>query len=401
MHFDTAIWQRKRGIFLEKLWKKLKQDPVLLIAAALAVLSCFVVHPDRKYLEYFNTDTLMMLFCLMLIVAGLKQLHFFSWLGQAVLRRIHGQRGILLTLVFLCFFSSMFITNDVALITFVPFGISLLEMVGMTQAMCFTVVMMTISANLGSMFTPIGNPQNLYLYAVSGMNLGGFLLLMLPLTLLSAVCLFFAVSVFGVKKTSRDKRGEASAFRQKKESPILEENLGCSRKAGFWLILFFCSLLSVAGVISKWMLLIVVVIGVMFLDRSVFRRIDYGLLGTFCCFFIFIGNMNRMEALREILVQVLAGRECVVAVALSQIISNVPAAILLSGYTSDIRGLIVGTNLGGLGTLIASMASLISYKQIAVWNPQVRKTYLAVFTGWNVVMLAVLLAGAGVMGLLF
>lgn len=386
---------------MEKLLKKLKQDPVLLISAILAVVSCFVVHPDREYLGYFNTDTLIMLFCLMLIVAGLKQLHFFSWLGQAALRRIHGQRGILLTLVFLCFFSSMFITNDVALITFVPFGISLLEMVGMTQTMCFAVTMMTISANLGSMFTPVGNPQNLYLYAVSGMNLREFLLLMFPLTVLSALCLFLAVSVFGAKKTGQNKNGEDFACSQVGESQILKEKLDCSRKAGFWLILFSCALLSVAGVISKFTLFVVVVLGAMLLDRSVFRRVDYALLGTFCCFFVFIGNMNRMEALREILMQVLAGRECAVAVALSQIISNVPAAILLSGYTSDIRGLIVGTNLGGLGTLIASMASLISYKQIAVWNPKVKKTYLAVFTGWNVIMLAILLAGTRVIQMLF
>ena len=382
---------------MKGLLQKLKQDPVFTISAVLAIVSCLVIHPDSAYLGYFNMDTLIMLFCLMLIVAGLKQLNFFAWMGQTVLKKIHSQRGILLTLVFLCFFSSMFITNDVALITFVPFGISMLEMVGMTPSMCFAVVMMTIAANLGSMFTPVGNPQNLYLYAVSGMKIGEFFALMLPLTLLSAVCLFLAVSLFGVRK-SEDSAKESRKQDKSTQTSVQKENLRYNKQSGFWLILFFCSLLSVAGVISKLMLLVVVVLAVGILDRSVFKRIDYALLGTFCCFFVFIGNMNRMEALREILVQVLAGRECAVAVVLSQIISNVPAAILLSGYTSNIRGLIVGTNLGGLGTLIASMASLISYKQIAVWNPQLRKTYLIVFTGWNVAMLAVLLVGAYLMG---
>ncbi len=363
---------------LQKIVVFFKNDIVLTAAMFLAVLSCFIIPPDRAYLGYIDFNTLILLLCLMLIMEGLKEIQFFRYVGRSVLERVRTKRGIILTLVFLCFISSMLITNDVALITFVPFGLLILEMTGMTNGICFTVTLMTIAANLGSMLTPVGNPQNLYLFSSSGMSFEEFLLLMLPYTLLAAVLLFICVRFGG-------KRGEITF--------VLEDmQFAANRQFYTYLLLFALCLLSVAGVIPKPVLLPLVATGIFLTDKRLFRRADYALLLTFVCFFVFVGNMNRMESLRVLISGMIEDQERLVAVGLSQIISNVPAAVLLSGYTENAKELIVGTNLGGLGTLIASMASLISYKQVAGVFPEQKKKYLAVFTVWNIVFLVVLLA---------
>lgn len=372
-------------MMFQKIIVFLKKDTVLTAAMILAAVSCFRIPPDGEYLGYIDFDTLILLLCLMLIMEGLKELKFFRYVGRKVLERVRTARGIILTLVFLCFISSMLITNDVALITFVPFGLLILEMTGLTNGVCFTITLMTIAANLGSMLTPVGNPQNLYLFSISGMELEEFMLLMLPYTLLAAVLLFICVCVGG-------KRGEITFTLEDMQFPV-------SRQFYTYLILFVLCLLSVAGIIPKPVLLPLVAAGIFLIDKRLFRRADYTLLLTFVCFFVFVGNMNRMESLRVFISGIIENRERLVAVGLSQIISNVPAAVLLSGYTENIKELLVGTNLGGLGTLIASMASLISYKQVAGMFPEQKKKYLIVFTVWNIVFLAVLLASGKIFGL--
>ncbi len=361
---------------LQKIAVFLKKDIVLTAAMILAAVSCFIIPPDGEYLGYIDFDTLILLLCLMLIMEGVKKLKFFHYIGRNVLERVRTARGMILTLVFLCFISSMLITNDVALITFVPFGVLILEVTGLTNGVCFAVTLMTIAANLGSMLTPVGNPQNLYLFSASGMELGEFLLLMLPYTLLAAALLFFCVCVGW-------KRGEISFTLEDVQFP------GC-RQFYTYLVLFALCLLSVAGVIPKPVLLPLVATGIFLTDKRLFRRADYALLLTFICFFVFVGNMNRMESLRTFIGGMVENQERLVSIGLSQMISNVPAAVLLSGYTENVKELIVGTNLGGLGTLIASMASLISYKQVAGAFPEQKKKYLVVFTVWNIAFLSVL-----------
>lgn len=312
----------------------------------------------------------------MLIVAGLRECGVFDWLGTSLLRHVNSERMVALLLISLCFFCSMLITNDVALITFVPFGILLLRMCHMEQKKILLVTFMTMAANLGSMFTPIGNPQNLYLYSLSGLSLLQFLLMMLPYTLGAAVLFLICIFLF---------------FSGKKISVSLEKKaITHPRQIAVFAALFFCCILTVAKLLPHSILLLITIAGICLVNRSLYRRADYSLLFTFVFFFLFIGNMKQMAALRIYLEQMITGHERLLSVLTSQIISNVPAAMLLSGYTKEIPELIVGTNLGGLGTLIASMASLISYRQITAADASCRKKYILIFTVFNLVFLAIL-----------
>lgn len=348
-----------------------KQEMILLIAAVLAVISCFLVPPDAAYAGYVDTRTLILLFCLMLVMAGLKHLGVFQFIGGRLLSMVKSERGLALILIFLCFFSSMLITNDVALITFVPFGILILNMAQRPVLINRTVVLMTIAANLGSMLTPIGNPQNLYLYSVSGMSLSDFLLLMLPYTAASALILLAAV--FLLFKSS-----ELSVHVADITAPDI-------RWLMFYILLFVVCLLGVADILLPWILLVLLVTANLFTKPKLFKQVDYSLLLTFTAFFVFIGNMGRYPVFHDFIAGIVTGHEQTTAILSSQVISNVPAALLLSGFTDNIRELIIGTNLGGLGTLIASMASLISYKQISD-----KGSYMGTFTLWNIIFLALL-----------
>ncbi len=366
----------------------LKKETVLAVSGLLALFSCFLVKPDKEYLTYFssNMGTIIVLFCLMAVVAGLSGLGVFRYVGEQLLERIQSERGIVFLLVFLCFFGSMFITNDVALITFVPFGIMILKMAGMTKRLCRVVTFMTIAANLGSMFTPMGNPQNLYLYSVSGMTLSAFLRLMLPHTAAAGILLYLCVFFgFGKEKTCVSITGQT-------KKPEISGTV-C------YLLLFLICLQTVGGVLPAPGLLMIIIAALMCRDRSLFRKVDYSLLLTFLFFFVFIGNMNRFLPFREFVVNMIAGHEKMAAIGISQVISNVPAALLLSNFTNQWALLIIGTNLGGLGTLIASMASLISYKQVAAEYPEKKGRYLAVFTWWNLLFLAALAGFTSACGL--
>lgn len=361
----------------QKIISFLKKEIVLTISCVLAIISCFITKPDAGYLEYVDTHTILILFCLMAVMAGLKDIGLFQFVGEKLLGKFHSERGILTILVFLCFFSSMLITNDVALITFVPLALLILKMANMESSLCFAITLMTIAANLGSMMTPIGNPQNLYLYSVSGMPLPAFLKLMLPYTLVSGLLLLLFI---GIRSKSKQ-----VAF----ELPEASGNLNRFRLI-YYGILFVICLLAVAKICPIEFLLIIILLAVLKDNWRLLKHIDYSLLATFIFFFVFIGNMGRFDAFREFLSSILEGHVELVAILSSQIISNVPAALLLSGFTSEWSELIIGTNLGGLGTLIASMASLISYKQVAASYPDTKGRYLGLFTICNILFLVVL-----------
>ena len=358
-----------------------KREAVLCIAVLLALVSMFFVPPDAEYAGYIDLRTLGILFCLMTVVAGLKGLGVFSALAQLLLKRVRTVRALVVALVLMCFFFSMVITNDVALITFVPFTFELLRLAG-EQAerewLVNAVAMQTAAATLGSMLTPLGNPQNLYLYGRAGMTAGGLAALMLPYSALSLAMIMLWIAL---------RRGGGSIsvrFEEKRE-------IAGKKRLVMYIALFAVCLLAVLRVIWWQAAAAVVLVCVLAADRGVLRGVDWGLLATFVGFFVFVGNMGRIPALRQLLESVVAGNEVLTAAASSQIISNVPAALLLSGFTQDMRGLIIGTDLGGLGTLIASMASLISYKQLCAQRPQEKGRYMLCFTVSNVVMLAALL----------
>lgn len=358
----------------QKIVQFLKNEAVLCAALFLALISMIVVKPDREYLEYIDYRTLALLFCLMSLMAGFQKLGVFSRIGCTLLGMAKSGRQLAAILVGLCFFSSMLVTNDVALITFVPFAITVLQIAALEELLLPVVVLQTIAANLGSMLTPIGNPQNLYLYSQAGMGAGAFVLLMLPYSVLSLVLL--ALCLLKIRPT------RIRSFTMTQENGPLDK-----KRVLLYTALFLLSVLAVARVLPWQALLVIVTVCLALADKGIFRQVDYSLLLTFCGFFVFIGNIGRLPAFGAMLGGMLTGREVLVSIGASQVISNVPAALLLSGFTKQYRELIIGTNLGGLGTLIASMASLISYKYIARCVPQQKGRYFGIFTLGNIAFL--------------
>lgn len=375
---------------MNKIFSFFKKETVLCVSLILAVASMFIVPPDKGYWGYIDFRTLAILFCLMSVMAGLRKAGVFGRIARKLLGHVRSGLGLILTLVLLCFFSSMFITNDVALITFVPFTFTVLDMLGDVQKdrlVLPVVAMQTIAANLGSMLTPVGNPQNLYLYGKAGLSVREFFMLMLPYTLLSLVLL----TVWSLIQSRVCHQAQAPGA----GDGLAREDFPRGRRAVYplavYFMLFVLCLLAVAHILPWQAVLFAVTAAVLVMDRQVFSEVDYSLLFTFAGFFVFVGNMGRVPALRDFLQGMIAGREVYTAVAVSQIISNVPAALLLSGFTENFGGLIVGTNLGGLGTLIASMASLISYKYVAKGTSGCKGKYMVLFTVGNILFLAALI----------
>ena len=360
-----------------------RTDPVLTVATVLAVASCALVPPDAGYADYVDLRTLGLLFSLMTIMAALSRAGVFRAAGEALISRLRSGTSAILGLVLLPFAASMLVTNDVALIAFVPFALLVLRMLGLERSSVFTVVMMTIAANLGSMLTPIGNPQNLYLYSASGMGFGEFVALMLPYALLSATLLVAAVLAYGALHDGLPMTGERPTL---PEAPAVRK-----RSVAPWAALFALALAAVAHVVPVPALVAATVAVALAFDRRALAEVDFGLLLTFVAFFVFVGNVGRIGAVDGLLSSLVSGNELAVSVAASQVVSNVPAALLLSGFSSAWDALIVGTNIGGLGTLIASMASLISYKQIVSERPGAAGGYLLRFTAANVAFLGALM----------
>lgn len=369
----------------DKILNYIKKEKVLVIAVILAVVSMFFVKPDAAYAGYVNYRVLAILFCLMLVVKGFQDVGLFDLMTEKLFGTVGGSRRLCLLLIWICFFLSMLITNDVALITFVPFTIMIMRRCHLERQMVPVIVLQTIGANLGSMATPVGNPQNLYLFSVSEMGIGEFFKVMLPLSAFS----FVVLTIAGLLLLPNEKI--------KTEMPG-----GCSDKINrvqlsVYVGLFLFNILVVLHLVPWGIAVIVTIAGILLLRKQdLLRRVDYALLLTFTGFFIFVGNMGRITAVRDILFRILSGREILVSAIGSQFLSNVPAAILLSGFSDNYEGLLVGTNIGGLGTLIASMASLISYK-LYMNEPGVQKNgYVKTFTIYNVVGLVLLLVFAAI-----
>ena len=354
-----------------------KREPVLLAAALAAAVSCCFVPPDRAYLGYIDFRTLALLYALMLVVAGLRDAGAFARLAHSVCARAGSARAMGVLLVALSFFSAMLITNDVALLTFVPFAVVLLGMTARREDLIPVVVLQTVAANLGSMLTPVGNPQNLYLYSYYGFSAGAFFRATLPvwalsLALVLALCLLLP-------------NGRLDVYLG--EKPDLERG-----KLALYLALFAVCLLAVFRVIGWPVMLAAVVAALLVFDRRMLLRADFMLLLTFAAFFVFAGNLARLESVDRLLRALLRGREYAAALLASQVISNVPAALLLSGFTDNARALLLGVNVGGLGTPIASLASLISLKLYSAAEGARVGRYLLVFTAVNALLLAILSA---------
>ena len=396
---------------MKTIFSFIKRESVLFIAVVLAIFSMFVVTPDEQYISYIDFRTLAILFSLMAIVSGFRKLGIFDMLAKKMLSSVKSLRGLTAVLIFLYFFTSMVITNDVALITFVPFTIIIMNQLGedfKNKWLLKIVALQTIAANLGSMFTPIGNPQNLYLFGISNLNILDFFMLMLPFTLIA-----FALLIIYIFATCRTKEFSVNgntdktddiADTYKNQAISINENTSkadniagtnkSKKKLIVYIILLILSILCVGRIIPYQLIFILVFMYTILRDRKILLEVDYPLLATFAALFIFIGNIERVSAFSNFLQSIIFRHEIITSVVASQIMSNVPAAILLSQFTDNISKLIIGINIGGLGTIIASMASLISFKYIARENPAFKRRYLMLFTVYGLIFLIVLLIAA-------
>lgn len=353
-----------------------KKEMVFSISLLLAVASMIIKPPSKEYMDYIDFRVIVLLFSLMCVIWGFRNIHIFDIAADKLIKLVKNTRQLSILLVMMCFFSAMFITNDVALVTFVPFAIIVLTMADKKKYIINVVIMQTIAANMGSILLPVGNPQNLYLYSMSGLSFVGFMKLMLPYWILSLVLVI------------------AGVMAQRKEPlslPDSQQEYNVSRpRLIVFLTLFILCLLTVVKVIDYRVLILLVVAGALITDRDAIKKTDYFLLGTFICFFVFVGNIKQIGELNDWLMSVCGGNELTLGILLSQGISNVPCAILLSGFTGDISLLAIATDIGGLGTLVASLASLISYKIYASMEGSIKKKYFIRFTLINVLYLAIL-----------
>lgn len=369
-----------------------KKETVCCIAFLLAVVSMFFIPPSENYFSYIDFRVLALLFSLMAVVRGFSSIGVFTRLGTLLLHKMHSLRTLAALFVFLCFFFSMLITNDVALITFVPFTILVLSMADQRQALIPVIVLETIAANLGSMLTPLGNPQNLYLYTISGLSLWDFIRIMLPYSFVSAILLLIFI-LFLPKDTvsTATAANSTNTVTASNTSNVICEAVKARKNSRIlftaYLILFLLCLLTVLHILPYQIMFLLVLTGFLLLDYRVLKDVDYFLLLTFLCFFIFIGNMKQISLVHELISKLLVHHEVLMGIGASQIISNVPAAILLSGFTDDYSALLIGVNLGGLGTLIASLASLISFKFYTNSEGSDTRRFLGIFTLYNVIFL--------------
>ncbi len=353
-----------------------RQNTVLAIALAVAFVTSLVIPPDAEYLGYFDFKTLTCLFCTLACICALRNIRFFVTLARRIIKLCKNAKLCVLTLVYITFIGSMFLANDMALLTFLPLGFMVLQSAKQEKYLAFTFVMQNIAANLGGMLTPFGNPQNLYIYSKFNIPTGEFMSIMafpfvVAIAVITLCCLIF------VKKEPlavEDDDVQIDPFR-----------------AVIYLALFALSIIIVFRWIPYWIGLLVVPFALIFLDRDALKKVDYPLLLTFCAFFVFAGNMARIPLVKEIFSFLLEKNTLVVSALSCQVISNVPSAVLLSQFTENYRELLLGVNIGGAGTLIASLASLITFREYTKHYPEKTGKYIALFSVCNFGMLALLL----------
>ena len=364
---------RKTNPFLDFL----KKNTVLCVALVAAAITSFIVPPDAEYLGYFDLKTLTCLFCVLAVVCALKNINFFYFLAGQIVKRFKNIRYSVLALVYITFIGSMLIANDMALLTFLPLGYFVLSTTSNEKYMAFTFIMQNIAANLGGMLTPFGNPQNLYLYSRFNIPTGEFMSIML---------LPFAISVALIT---------AACFVFVKSEPLVlksEADTPDKKKAILYAFLFALAIAIVFRGIPYWVGLLVIPPVLLFVDRKALKMVDYPLLFTFVAFFIFSGNVSRISAVRGVFEYLMEKSTLLFSVLSCQVISNVPSAILLSNFTENYPALLVGVNIGGAGTLIASLASLITFREYSKHNPGKTGAYILKFSAFNFGFLAILTA---------
>ena len=354
-----------------------KKNVVMEIAFLAAVITMFFVPPDKEYLGYFDFKTLSCLFCVLAVVCALKHIRFFYILARKIVESFRNIKYCVLSLVYITFIGSMLIANDMALLTFLPLGYFILDATKQQKYMAFTFIMQNIAANLGGMLTPFGNPQNLYLYTKFNIPNSEFVSIMLPPFIISVVIITVCCLVF-VK----------SEKLSLEDSPVRLD----MKRAGVYLALFILSIAIVFRTIPYVIGLVVIPAVLLIMDRKALKEVDYPLLLTFVFFFVFAGNMARIDAVRELFSFLLNKSVLLFSVLSCQFISNVPSAILLSQFTDNYPELLLGVNIGGVGTLISSLASLITFREYHKHNPKKTMYYVGMFSLFNFAFL-ILLSG--------
>ena len=353
----------------------IKKNVVMFVALLAALVTMVIIPPDKEYLNYFDFKTLTCLFCVLAVVCALKNIRFFYILAKKIVQLFRNARIAVLALVYITFIGSMLIANDMALLTFLPLGYLVLTTTGKGKYMAFTYIMQNIAANLGGMLTPFGNPQNLYLYSFFEIPTGEFMQIMLPpflvsITLITLCCLIFV---------------KAEPLEIRDEPTILPKG-----RTVLYLCLFALSIAIVFRGIPYYIGLAIIPIALLIADRKALKMVDYPLLFTFVFFFVFAGNMARIDGVRQLFSALLSKSTLIFSVLSCQVISNVPSAILLSQFTDNYRHLLLGVNIGGVGTLIASLASLITFREYTKRNPGKTGYYVLMFTLFNLAFLVIL-----------
>ena len=354
-----------------------RKNMVMVIALLAAAVTCFFVPPDKAYLDYFDVKTLTCLFCVLAVVCALKNIHFFYMLAKQLVRMFRNARMCILALVYITFIGSMLIANDMALLTFLPLGTFVLATTGKGKYTAFTFIMQNIAANLGGMLTPFGNPQNLYLYTKFNIPNLEFMQIMaapfvLAIALITLCCIIFV-------------KPEPLALKEEKLSLPVGRSV-------VYLLLFALAIAIVFRGIPYYIGLIVIPAALLFMDRKALKMVDYPLLFTFVFFFIFSGNMARIDVIRRVFSFLLEKSTLLFSVASCQVISNVPSAILLSQFTTNYKELLLGVNIGGVGTLIASLASLITFREYTKQQKGKTGYYILLFSAFNFAFLIILSA---------
>ena len=365
---------------MTKVFKFIKKNVVLTAAFIAALLTSVIIKPDKEYIGYFDFKTIVCLFCVLSVVCALKNINFFYILAQKIVHRFRTTRACIIALVYITFIGSMLIANDMALLTFLPLGYYVLYSTDKGNYMSFTFIMQNIAANLGGMLTPFGNPQNLFLYTKFNIPTWEFVKIMflpfiISITVITICCMFVENDPLKIENTS----------------------LNTSKTRTVIYLLLFAFSIAIVFRTIPYMFGLIVIPALLILDRKALKMVDYPLLLTFVFFFIFAGNMSRIDIVRDVFSYLLDKNTLIFSVLSCQVISNVPSAILLSQFTENYPDLLIGVNIGGVGTLIASLASLITFREYVKHNPGKTLNYIGKFSVYNFAFLIILV----ITGLIF
>ena len=364
------------NLIFNRIWNFIKKEPILSITILLTIVTCFFVSIDSVYITYFDLNTLVCLFCMFAVVAGLKSTNIFELISRKIIGLFHTRRGVIYSLVFGTFFFDMIVANDMSLITFLPLTYIVLHSTKNDKYLAFTFIMQTIAANMGGMITPYGNPQNLYLYSYYNIPTNEFFKILIIQSISVAILLWICCSFI---------KNEPIKLKDKSEIKITKKSLY------LYILLFVIVILSIFRIIPYLITLVIVNIVILIIDKTRFKEIDYALIATFFVFFIFSGNIARIGVIKDLISKLVTNNTLIAGILSCQLISNVPTAIFLSKFTTNYRELLVSVNIGSLGILISSLASLITLKEFLKHQPKKFGKYLGLFTLFNTLFLIVLL----------